>query len=220
MQWNQVSCSMACRVARQAAARLERATLGECPGCGERRPLTHQAQGHGFCGERKCAARVRASLYHYGSPKQKHPIRLRPAALTCPICQAVFAPKRYDQRCCSIPCNNRWQSQYGTKSRSWRTQALARRRKRWEAIGCCALCQTPTAGLVPMSALGGRRKNAAALYHRDHILPRNAGGGDEPENLRWLCWFCNSARQDMDAAHDAMIAAAGSAFWEAYRVGR
>jgi len=52
-----------------------------------------------------------------------------------------------------------------------------------------------------------------AKFHRDHIDPRRNGGGDHDDNRRWLCWFCNVARQDLDPVCDDAIAAAGRAFW-------
>lgn len=31
----------------------------------------------------------------------------------------------------------------------------------------------------------------------DHFLPQALGGSDEPENLRWSCFGCNSAKGSM-----------------------
>lgn len=28
----------------------------------------------------------------------------------------------------------------------------------------------------------------------DHILPRCRGGGNDPKNLRTLCWYCNNRK--------------------------
>jgi 5-methylcytosine-specific restriction endonuclease McrA len=64
-------------------------------------------------------------------------------------------------------------------------------------LGCCVV--NPTGG----------------LFQKDHIVPRSKGGTDDPSNLRHLCWFCNSARKDIDAKYDAAIAVAGRAFWSA-----
>jgi ATP adenylyltransferase len=33
----------------------------------------------------------------------------------------------------------------------------------------------------------------------DHILPRNRGGTDDPDNLQALCYSCNSMKRDRDA---------------------
>ena len=32
----------------------------------------------------------------------------------------------------------------------------------------------------------------------DHILPKKAGGSDDPENLQALCWLCNANKGDRD----------------------
>lgn len=31
----------------------------------------------------------------------------------------------------------------------------------------------------------------------DHFMPQALGGSDEPSNLRWSCFGCNSAKADM-----------------------
>jgi hypothetical protein len=36
--------------------------------------------------------------------------------------------------------------------------------------------------------------------HFDHIVPRNAGGTDEPTNLVLACRSCNSRRHDLSLA--------------------
>ena len=82
-----------------------------------------------------------------------------------------------------------------------------------QKIGHCALCLTSHEKILPPSAFGMRRYNKAATFHTDHIIPISKGGDNAEANRRYLCWFCNSARLDMDAKCDAAIAAAGRAFW-------
>lgn len=44
----------------------------------------------------------------------------------------------------------------------------------------------------PWCALCGREPEDTSLLHVDHITPVRLGGTDDPENLRVLCWRCNT----------------------------
>lgn len=207
---------MACRVARATAQRLASAPEAACAVCGGVRPLLFRAGAWRVCSQR-CRQSSYNAVLERGHPRLKHPERLRPAEQTCAECARVFAPKRYDQRFCSSPCNDRWHSAHGRKADTRRAKAQAEQEARWKAIGRCALCGTATDQLRPRTEFGATTWRGWGLYQRDHVLPRSHGGDDSPENLRWLCWFCNVTRQNIDGAHDRLIAAAGRAFWEAHR---
>jgi 5-methylcytosine-specific restriction endonuclease McrA len=68
-------------------------------------------------------------------------------------------------------------------------------RKEWEAIyerdgGVCLLCGKL---VKPGTAFFNLRSD----YHKpaiDHIVPRARGGQNDPDNLRLLCWSCNSQK--------------------------
>lgn len=57
----------------------------------------------------------------------------------------------------------------------WRTRDLVRAR----AARRCEYCRLAQ-DLVPLAA-----------FHVEHIVPRQHGGGDEPENLALACFHCN-----------------------------
>ena len=59
-----------------------------------------------------------------------------------------------------------------------RTRALVRDRAR----GCCEHCA------LPQSA------EPFFVFHIEHILARQHGGGDEPENLALACYHCNARK--------------------------
>ncbi len=69
-----------------------------------------------------------------------------------------------------------------------------------------------------MKELGSTMSNGASVFHKDHIIPRAKGGSDESWNTRFLCWFCNMARKDMDAKYDNAIRASAIAFWAHIKV--
>jgi 5-methylcytosine-specific restriction endonuclease McrA len=82
----------------------------------------------------------------------------------------------------------------------------------WRDKGRCVLCEFDVSKLERIArwlrrwdkdwrdpdvaalyvALGAPLKGYRVFYEIDHILPRKAGGGNEFENLRLLCWPCHS----------------------------
>ena len=59
----------------------------------------------------------------------------------------------------------------------------ARQRQRREVLRtragyACEYCR------IPETLMGGR-------LTEDHIIPPNAGGSDDVDNLCWCCWWCN-----------------------------
>ena len=216
LQWNQITCSMACRIARASAARLAAAPIGVCAVCEQEGPLLFTARTWRVCSKR-CRMSASTTLYRTGRVQPRYPKRSRPAEQVCEACGKTYPPRRYDQRFCSLPCNDRWQDQFGQTGVNRRLKERARLARAAAEIGYCRLCGVTTEHLVPLAAFGGSRMASGAFYHRDHVLPRSRGGTDAPENLRWVCWFCNYIRGNMGIEHDDLIAAAGRAFWEAHR---
>lgn len=42
----------------------------------------------------------------------------------------------------------------------------------------------------------GWKKSPVGLLVVDHVLPRVKGGKTDPDNLRTLCWSCNTSKRD------------------------
>jgi hypothetical protein len=130
---------------------------------------------------------------------------------SCDRCGADFEMLRHNARFCGKRCLNEWYRDAHRPRRQARASQAAEKRNR--GIGSCSLCGTQQGEILEPRLLGMRTHNGSAKFHRDHILPKSKGGGDDAGNRRWLCWVCNSLRMDMDQKHDAAVGAAGLAFW-------
>jgi len=129
------------------------------------------------------------------------------------MCGVEYKPQRYDQRFCSIPCSDQWHIKFGIKGRNKRAKINAARECLNIEVDTCTLCGTSYDQIIPPIELGIYRGSSKAKFHKDHIIPRANGGDDTTDNLRYVCWFCNVARQNLDSQYDTAIAAAGKAFW-------
>lgn len=129
---------------------------------------------------------------------------------TCRRCGVAFMAKHARALFCSSRCsdNHRYNTNPTEKNR-----IRAKRVLRYQAIGECALCGIRYSAIKTIKDLGGGMRNGAAVFMKDHIIPRAAGGSDDESNRRYLCWFCNMTRKDMDARHDEAIRQAAVAFW-------
>lgn len=65
-----------------------------------------------------------------------------------------------------------------------------------------------------MKDLGSTMMNAATVFMKDHITPLSKGGLSEDSNIRYLCWFCNMTRKDIDIKYDLAIKMAAISFWK------
>jgi hypothetical protein len=63
--------------------------------------------------------------------------------------------------------------------------------------GCCAYC-----GLDLTSDA-----RYMALLHRDHLIPQNVGGSDDPLNLVFACSICNGIKKAYDPSRGKGITA-------------
>ena len=206
---------MKCRDVLRRRRAEARAPIAECSVCGETGRLSHRAGKISVCSKR-CQSTVygrlsRASRNFKAEAERRR--RLLGTSLTCERCGQGYVVKRSDQRFCSKPCAERWYHHNGPKGEHRRAKRCKELAERSAAIGSCVLCGVRHDRIVPASELGSRGRNGVALFHRDHIIPRAHGGTDDESNLRYLCWFCNTARMTIDAIHDGAIAAAGKAFW-------
>lgn len=213
----QETCSVACARRLLTQRRKERAQVAECPCCKVVAPLEWRVRDVQVCSKR-CSYVLNARFFrqkddwHHAKYKQLH---ARAAEGTCVCCGAVFIPRRYDQRFCTTRCGDNWSLRYGKKGENRRRKVDEAREQRNREAGACALCGTPHTRIIPPGLLGLRSKGAKAKFHSDHIVPRFNGGHDGDDNRRYVCWFCNVARQNLDAQFDPAISAAGKAFWAA-----
>ena len=208
-----ITCGLKCRSAFRIAKRIAMSPVAACPVCGIVGALHRKAHDTLVCSARcRSVSWARRDRRVAGRPPTTVPlgtIRL------CMGCAGPFVVKRFDSRFCCIICQDRWSYRYGQNGKAVRVKQQKAREDFNRTVGACALCQTSYNRLRPASVFGMRRRNGVAIFHVDHVVPTSRGGANIPSNRRHLCWFCNSARMDMDAVHDSAIAAAGRAFWAA-----
>lgn len=211
------TCSLKCRSELRRQRRDVRSPTAECPGCGQIALLPMTAAGLAVCSQR-----CRAIIWSRRRSKRDWQAYFSAAAgrraglgseRPCAFCGSLFVVRRYDHKFCSMTCNDRWAVKFGRKGQTRRTKNADKRARRDAEIGACSLCGISHENIVPARELGITRRNASGAFHKDHIIPKSKGGGDEYENTRYLCWFCNLARMDMRGDCDPAIAAAGRAFW-------
>jgi len=80
-------------------------------------------------------------------------------------------------------------------------------------VGYCRLCGVKRENIMSPKELG-KTDREGGYFHLDHIVPKSKGGSDKKSNLRWLCWFCNQSRGNMEG-QDQAVATASKAFWKA-----
>lgn len=206
---------MECRSALKKKRMTEAAPVGECPKCHETKPLIYKAHHLRVCSE-KCRHAVFSRLYvqEFGW-KHNRTLEFHTVAesATCKHCGKTFKPKRYDQSFCSGKCSGRWAYGQGGKGARKRARDEKRREEFNRRVGKCALCQTSHDKIRSQRELGIGGKTGAAKFHGDHIIPKSRGGTEDAANKRYLCWFCNLSRKDLDVKFDQAIAEAGKAFW-------
>lgn len=209
------TCSIKCRDILKKKRRLDSARVSLCPICGVSAKLSVTASGTKVCSER-CKTVVWQRLDRRKGSRALKDIQKTHlgADRPCVTCGEIMLVTRHDLRFCSTKCADKWNYAHGAKGINRRKKTAAALHAKNESIGKCALCHTHYTRIVAASVLGRTSKAASALFHHDHKIPKSKGGVDGPPNRRYLCWFCNLARLDIDAKHDNAIAAAGRAFWK------
>lgn len=185
----------------------------ECPNCGTFAPLIYKVFNYNVC-SKKCKGaaynRVYRIGYIYVPPKHE---RVGVEKI-CDYCQAAYTSKRYRQRFCSDKCAGNWHYNFGSKGQNRKRKSHEKREKLYNEIKFCTLCGVEKQDIRTLPELGAHKNSISrGLFQRDHIVPKSQNGGDSEDNLRWLCWFCNLSRKDINLKYDSAIAAAGKAFW-------
>lgn len=207
----QRTCGIVCREALKRAERQAKAPVGPCPFCGEVKPLSHN-----FAGGPVCSQRCGIAMWHRANKDKRVGSRARTdslpplnSSMKCKLCDKTFPQKKADHLFCSTSCSDKWSNRYGRKGRNIRAKKARLAEERDRSIGSCSLCGVLWSDIRTIAELGSARKFGVSRFHMDHAVPRCRGGVE----TRPLCWFCNTARADMDPATDPAIAAAGRAFW-------
>lgn len=208
----QQTCSVSCRGILKTRRAIEEALLGKCAFCGIVKPLPYRVHEHHVCSY-KCDRDLRNRL---GVDERKHV----PQERACLHCGKRFNTKQYNQKCCSTACS----LANGSKPSEHRRQRQKELRERHRTtllreIEACAICGVEIESIKAPIELGMKTGAGKAKIHRDHIIARSSGGGDDIVNTRYVCWFCNTARADLPSSYDPAIAAAGKAFWESVNKG-
>ena len=210
----QLSCSMKCRDELNMKKRLQKLSE-ECPRCKQIKPLIYRTEEVFVC-SRVCGVSIYAARHmRVDNSVNRAPIaklRFRDPCVVCPICKKEFSQTRYDQKFCSVKCNDAWSYKFGTKGKNRKEKEMQQRQLLEISIGACSLCGTSAQNILTKQKLGMINANVGK-FHRDHIVPISQGGTNNESNLRWVCWFCNSARLNLSAQYDNAIAEAGRVFW-------
>lgn len=211
----QETCSMKCRDILKQQRRLEKAPEAECPCCKKTAKLLWKTRDIQVCSKRcrsVLTSRYNRSRADWDSSKYQE-LHTRADTAVCEMCDEEYKPQRYDQRFCSLLCGDRWHIKFGVKGRNQKAKVNATRERLNVAVNTCVLCGTSHNQIIPPNELGMHWRSGKAKFHVDHIIPKGNGGNDTTDNLRYVCWFCNFARQNLDSQYDTAIAAAGRAFW-------
>lgn len=217
------TCGIKCRDELRVKRNFEASPVMACPACLRIARLTVTAKG-----ERVCSISCRAAIWSkqrserdWEAYKQERYKRPELGSICkCLKCNEEYVQKRYDAKFCSVRCSDSWNILYGNKGKNRREKLANAKMKKESEIGSCALCGVHHESIVIENDLGKTKKNGTSKFHEDHVETRSKGGSDDPGNKRWLCWFCNLARMDMDSVHDSAVAAAGAAFWKVINEGK
>ena len=129
----------------------------------------------------------------------------------CSWCKKEYKSFHNRGKFCSSSCIDK--DRYHNKPNR-KALVKAKQIKIYTAIGQCELCEVSYQEIKTMKDLGSTMYNGASVFYKDHIIPQSKGGDDSEENTRFLCWFCNMARKDMDSKYDEAIRKSAIAFWE------
>lgn len=132
----------------------------------------------------------------------------------CSYCQKVFLAVHKDKKFCSKRCEWKFGYHFGNSGKTRKIKARENLLAKSMAIGNCQLCGVLYSDIKTLKELGSTMFNSASIFHKDHMTPLSKGGLDIPGNIRYLCWFCNFARKDIDTSHDGAIKNASAAFWD------
>lgn len=212
------TCGYECRERLRRARRLESSETGPCPACGETAPLQFKAYDYRVCSV-KCRhlvfARKRrlAPGYRYEGATTK---LVSTDPIACAHCGTTFTPDRHNARFCSTKCRDGFYSREPNTRARRLERAKVKREEKNKRIRSCALCGTKEKHILTPDQLGGKY-GAGSKFHSDHIVARSNGGESNGDNLRFVCWFCNQAKRDIDNAYDSAVASASRAFWREIR---
>lgn len=202
------TCSRKCMGLLAKTKTRAKAPLGVCPVCNVEKPLLYVVHGERVCCE-KC--RNTQSSRFYNKRIGRH---FEPETRKCDECNKEYLAKQPQQRCCSLVCSHRLHEKPSDRRRQLSKNARDRNRERYEkGIAYCALCSIKYEAIITPWKLGMHFGSGKAKFHIDHITPKSNGGSNNSDNIRHLCWFCNTARKDLNQEYDSAIAAAGKAFW-------
>lgn len=153
--------------------------------------------------------KLKVSLAKKGcNPKKKHP----KICINCGI--AFIAFHKNKNSFCSGKCLDKYHYKNGRKGDKQRVKNKSRLLEKSSLIGKCNLCGIEYNKIKTMKDLGSTMLNAASVFHKDHIIPLSKGGLNDSNNIRYLCWFCNFSRKDIDIKYDEAIKQSSISFWE------
>lgn len=132
----------------------------------------------------------------------------------CKTCKNNYSTHHNRSKFCSKNCGNKYNYHYGNRGVKQKERVHNKRYDRYSKIGNCELCGIDYRDIKTMKDLGSRMHNAASVFMKDHINPKSHGGDDSDNNTRYLCWFCNMTRKDIEPKFDSAIKEAAISFWK------
>lgn len=203
------TCSRRCMGILSKNKHQESCPVGICPVCKQETKLLY-----GLHEIRVCSLRCRSTMGGRIFNEQRG-IRFHSETRICDECGKEYVATQKRQRCCSIACIRKLHAKPSEHKRQLQQKARDKVRQRLEKqISRCSLCGISYANIITPREFGMRSGSGKSKFQIDHIVPRGNGGDDNIDNVRYVCWFCNVARQDLDSKYDSAIVAAGKAFWE------
>lgn len=132
----------------------------------------------------------------------------------CTYCNVSFNAAHKDKKYCSQSCLDKDHYHNGKKGKYQKDKNKKRLLEKSKNICNCELCGINYLDIKTLKDLGSNMYNGNSIFHKDHIIPKSKDGADFEENTRYLCWFCNMSRKDIDSKYDEAIKQASISFWK------
>ncbi len=208
-----IVCSYKCNSILKLKERVGKSETRLCSICSEIKPLIYKSYDKLVC-SRRCVVNYNARVFRVkNNTANRYNLKFYKLneQKKCIVCEAEFKTKNWQQRFCESKCRDKWRYINGKKEK----QQLKREKNNLKIeleTKECGLCKTKVENIKTKMELGIHKFSTSKL-EKDHILPYSKGGSNVNENIRYICWFCNRSRINLDLMYDKVIAETGRVFW-------